>query len=169
MSKLNTLLGTKVVPDRSLALFQTVGVSQRPTYDLIAERVLGPQVGEPTSFLDAGANYASHVAKRLVELQRRMEQPPLPQSDGEGFYVGVEDDGTPVWSQVLSEQRGRTSNKLGQVRNWLHPSRGSFTTQPECWTSKPLGPSGWGGPPPRRSSNGLLRTRTWRPRDFANM
>ena len=114
MSKLNTLLGTKVVPDRSLALFQTVGVSQRPTYDLIAERVLGPQVGEPTSFLDAEANYASHVAKRLVELQRRMEQPPLPQSNGEGFYVGVEDDGTPVWSQVLSEQRGRTSNKLGQ-------------------------------------------------------
>ena len=114
MSKLNTLLGTKVVPDRSLALFQTVGVSQRPTYDLIADRVLGPQVGEPTSFLNAEANYASHVAKRLVELQRRMEQTPLPSSNDEGFYVGVEDDGTPVWSQVLNEQRGRTSNKLGQ-------------------------------------------------------
>ena len=113
MSKLNTLLGNKVVPERPLALFQTVGVPQRPTYDLIAERVLGPQVGEPTSFLGAEATYASHVAKRLVELQRRMEQTPSPPNKDDGFYVGVEDDGTPVWSQVLSEQRGRTSNELG--------------------------------------------------------
>ena len=36
LSKLNTLLGTTTVPRRSLALFQTVGVAQLPTYDLIA-------------------------------------------------------------------------------------------------------------------------------------
>ena len=112
LSKLNTLLGTTTVPQRSLALFQTVGVAQRPTYDLIAERVLGPKVGEPTSFLTSDVNYANHVAERLVELQRRMDQSPPSSDNDEGLYVGVEDDGTPVWSQVLNQQRGRMSNQL---------------------------------------------------------
>ena len=51
-SKLNTLLGTTTVPQRPLGLVQRVGVPQRPTYDLIADRVLGPNVGQPSSFLD---------------------------------------------------------------------------------------------------------------------
>ena len=62
-SKLNTLLGRSEVEDGRLSLFQRVGVSQRPTYDLIADRVLGPSVGEPTSFLDLDSSYADHVAE----------------------------------------------------------------------------------------------------------
>ena len=67
-AELNTLLGRKVVPERPLALYQQVGVAQRPTYDLIADRVLGPDVGRPSSFLDVEDSYASHVAHRLTQL-----------------------------------------------------------------------------------------------------
>lgn len=112
LSKLNTLLGTTVVPERPLALYQQVGVPQRPTYDLIADRVLGPDVGRPTSFLDADDNYASHVAQRLTQLRQRLETQPLPDNTAMSTYVGVEDDGTPVWSQILNEQRGRASMAL---------------------------------------------------------
>ena len=112
LSKLNTLLGTTVVPERPLALYQQVGVPQRPTYDLIANRVLGPDVGRPTSFLDIEDSYASHVAQRLKQLRQRLETQPLPDNTAPSTYVGVEDDGTPVWSQVLNEQRGRASTAL---------------------------------------------------------
>lgn len=113
LSKLNTLLGTTVVPDRPLALYQQVGVAQRPTYDLIADRVLGPGLESPSSFLDTEDNYASHVAQRLTELRHRVTTQPLPEvAATDSAFVGVEDDGTPVWSQVLDEQRGRTSSAL---------------------------------------------------------
>ena len=92
-----------------------MGVPQRPTYDLIADRVLGPNVGQPSSFLDIEHNYASHVAHRLTELRQRLEAKavaePVPSETG---FVGVEDDGTPVWSHVLSEQRGRPSRQLSE-------------------------------------------------------
>ena len=113
LSKLNTLLGTTVVPERPLSLYQQVGVPQRPTYDLIADRVLGPDVGRPASFLDVEDSYASHVAKRLTQLRQRLETSPLPEDSAAiSAYVGVEDDGTPVWSQVLNDQRGRPSTAL---------------------------------------------------------
>ncbi len=115
-SKLNTLLGKTSVPRRPLSLFQTVGVSQRPTYDLIADRILGTDVGAPQSFLDHHTGYAHHVAERLLHLQQRLEaaqSPPL-SSETPDLYVGVEADGRPVWSQVLSEQRGEERRALGE-------------------------------------------------------
>lgn len=115
-SKLNTLLGKTSVPQRPLSLFQTVGVAQRPTYDLIADRILGADVGAPSSFLERESGYAHHVAKRLMHLQQRLEaahNPPV-ETEPSDLYVGVEDDGTPVWSQVLSEQRGEVRSALGE-------------------------------------------------------
>ena len=113
-SKLNTLLGKTSVPQRPLSLFQTVGAPQRPTYDLIADRILGPEVGAPPSFLDAPSGYAHHVAARLRHLQQRLEaaESPPPSSESNDVYVGVEEDGTPVWSQVLREQRGEVRSAL---------------------------------------------------------
>ena len=114
-SKLNTLLGRQTVEKRSLSLFQSVGVPQRPTYDLIANRILGPDVGEHRSFLDEGSAYADHVAQRLRILQERLDAS-LVEGDATvgqpSAFVGVEDDGEPVWSQVLNAQRGRPSNAL---------------------------------------------------------
>jgi chromosomal replication initiation ATPase DnaA len=115
LSKLNTLLGKSSVPQRPLSLFQNLGVPQRPTYDVIAHRILGPDVGAPTSFLDTNDNYSTHVAQRLAQLRERLEAKPLPdeQTSNDGF-VGVESDGTPVWAQVLNEQRGRLSSTLNE-------------------------------------------------------
>ena len=111
-SKLNTLLGRTTVKPRQTSLFQQVGVAQRPTYDLIADRVLGKDVGEHRSFLDRSSAYAEHVAERLRHLQERLNAPPpddtspVEQSD----YVGVDRDGRPVWMQILDEHRGRASS-----------------------------------------------------------
>jgi hypothetical protein len=115
-SKLNTLLGKQTVEQRPVSLFQSVGVPQRPTYDLIANRVLGPNVPEHRSFLDEGSAYADHVAQRLRALQERLNTS-VAQEEAVGTpsaFVGVEDDGRPVWSQVLDEQRGRPSNALSE-------------------------------------------------------
>ena len=115
LSKLNTLLGTSSVPQRPLSLFQNLGVPQRPTYDGIAHRILGPDVGAPTSFLDTDDTYSTHVAQRLAQLRQRLEAKPLPdEATSDDGFVGVEPDGTPVWAQVMNEQRGRLSSTLDE-------------------------------------------------------
>jgi len=113
-SKLNTLRGVTSVEQRPLSVFQRVGVPQRPTYDLIAERVLGPNVPQHRNFLEEGSTYADHVAQRLRQLQQRLNSQPVDENDDgvPSAYVGVEDDGRPVWSQVLEQQRGRASYAL---------------------------------------------------------
>lgn len=107
-SKLNTLLGRQSVPKRNLSMFQSVGVPQRPTYDLLADRVLGSHLPEHRTFLDEGSAYADHVAERLRHLQERLQSQPLEETSNErtSGFVGVEDDGQPVWSHVLRMQRG---------------------------------------------------------------
>ena len=113
-SKLNTLRGVASVEPRRLSVFQRVGVPQRPTYDLIAERVLGPDVPQHRTFLDKGSTYADHVATRLRHLQERLNAQPIDEENlgRESDFVGVENDGRPVWSQVLTHQRGRASHAL---------------------------------------------------------
>jgi hypothetical protein len=115
-SKLNTLRGIKTVEQRPLSVFQRVGVPQRPTYDLIADRVLGSDVGEHRTFLDEGSAYGDHVAKRLRHLHERLNAVGQEPTHGApSTYVGVEDTGRPVWSQVLDEQRGRASYPLAKA------------------------------------------------------
>jgi len=106
-SKLNTLLGTAHMPQDRLPLFQRVGVEQRPTYDVVAERVLGPGVASHRPrWTDSG--YAAHVAERLDALRNRWDTPsPLPEVDDDtSSFIGWESDGRPVWRRVLDEHRG---------------------------------------------------------------
>ncbi|HJM55651.1 MAG TPA: DnaA/Hda family protein [Poseidonia sp.] len=119
-SKLNTLLGTSEVERQNLSLFQKVGVPQRPTYDLIAERVLGGSIPEHTTFLDEKSSYADHVAERLKKLRNsRLTTEDDNQSVGdEQAFVGLEGDGRPVWAHILDRNRGRSSNTLSDE---LHP------------------------------------------------
>ena len=113
-SKLNTLLGKTSSRQKASSLFQRIGVAQRPTYDLIADRILGSDVHQHRTFLDEGSGYAEHVAERLRHLQERMEARPNDEdmvAETQG-YVGVEQDGRPVWMQILDEQRGRAIHAL---------------------------------------------------------
>ncbi|MDP6199663.1 MAG: DnaA/Hda family protein, partial [Candidatus Poseidonia sp.] len=113
-SKLNTLLGKTSTPQKTSSLFQRVGVAQRPTYDLIADRVLGPETRQHRTFLDEGSGYAEHVAERLRQLQERLKARPIDEETiaEERGYVGLEQDGRPVWMQILDEQRGRAIHAL---------------------------------------------------------
>ncbi len=116
-SKLNTLLGRTTVSNTHVPLFQRVGVPQRPTYDLIADRILGQDVGEPASIFDDDTGYAAHVAQRLKLLRERLQSSEdLDELElDDDAYVGVEHDGEPIWSHILNEHRGRVSNELTET------------------------------------------------------
>ena len=106
-SKLNTLLGTAHVPRDRLPLFQRVGIEQRPTYDLVAERVLGANVASHRpGWTDSG--YATHVAERLDRLRKQWDasSPVTNLDDNATSFIGWEADGRPVWRRVLDEHRG---------------------------------------------------------------
>ena len=118
-SKLNTLLGTSEVEGQRISLFQKVGVPQRPTYDLIAERVLGSSLPEHTTFLDEHSSYADHVAERLKKLRssRIRVEDNEPSEGDEQAFVGLEGDGRPVWAHILDQNRGRLMNALDDEIN----------------------------------------------------
>ncbi len=118
-SKLNTLLGTSEVEVQRLSLFQKVGVPQRPTYDLIAERVLGSSLPEHTTFLDENSSYADHVAQRLKKLRNSRMAPEDESLSGndEPSFVGLEGDGRPVWAHVLDRNRDRSMNVIADEIN----------------------------------------------------
>lgn len=118
-SRLNRLLGKQAAPKSSSgSLLQRVGVVQRPTYDLIADAVLGKgsKVHQPSLQLhEQDDSLASIVATRLATLRERTtkqyneNQKPVDEGD---FFVGMETDGRPVWSSVLDDQRGRIIHEM---------------------------------------------------------
>lgn len=118
-SRLNRLLGKRSVPDtRKSTLLQRVGVVERPTYDLVADAVLGKEsrVHQPTMNLHSDdGSLASIVSTRLRSLRERtavsIEEQHQP-VDEDDFFVGVETDGRPVWESVLDSQRGRAIHAL---------------------------------------------------------
>ena len=106
-SKLNTLLGTAHVPPQRVSLFQRVGVTQRPTYDLLAERVLGADVA---AYQPKHSGYAEHVAARLRTLRGRWTMEAEESEEELTSMVGWEVDGRPVWRKVLDDRRGEASS-----------------------------------------------------------
>ena len=74
-SRLNQLLGKREVPvPQQGALLQRVGVVQRPTYDLVADAVLGKESRKHQPALNLATDdesLASIVANRLRNLRER--------------------------------------------------------------------------------------------------
>tara|TARA_B100001113_G_scaffold34370_1_gene24409 strand:+ start:645 stop:2396 length:1752 start_codon:yes stop_codon:yes gene_type:complete len=112
LSKLNTLRGVKEAIDtREGSLLSRTGAKTRPTFDIVADHVLGEDTAwKPSINLDEGETSLSQIAaKRIGEMRERQEF-----EEGEeellGESFGVLKDGRPIWAEVLDTQRGYSTN-----------------------------------------------------------
>lgn len=116
-SNMNKLLGKHdVVDQRDGSLLNRTTVVERPTFELVANGVLGRQRKPRTPALELHANGESLsdiAARRIRSLRQRtfdaIEDQNEPSEDG---YVGIEHDGSPVWKSVLDDHRGRSIRLL---------------------------------------------------------
>ena len=124
-SKLNRILGKSSVEDtRKSRLLQRVGVSSRPTFDILADHVLGREsrTFKPSVELkNRGEDISDVVASRIQNLRDRtlssMEEDSRNNFYDEDEYFGFVSDGTPIWKSVVSGQRADkklTHNELEQ-------------------------------------------------------
>ncbi len=111
LSKLNTLRGVNDAEDtREGNLLSRTGVKTRPTFDIIANQVLG-ETSEWTSSVDideGDSSFSQIAAKRIGEMRENFE---IDEVDEEtlGDSFGLLKDGRPVWAEVLDNQRGYTT------------------------------------------------------------
>ena len=112
LSKLNTLRGVKEVIDtREGNLLSRTGVKTRPTFDIVADDILGETTSwKPSINLDEGETSLSQLAaKRIGEMRERQE---IEEGEEEllGESLGLLKDGRPIWAEVLDTQRGYSTN-----------------------------------------------------------
>ncbi len=112
LSKLNKLRGVNDAEDtRDGDLLSRTGVKTRPTFDVIADNVLGENSEwKPTINIEEGDTSLSQIAaKRIGEMRERQE---IDETDEElfGDSFGLMKDGRPVWAEVLDNQRGYSTN-----------------------------------------------------------
>ena len=116
-SKMNRLLGKNDVVDRRKGtLLQRTENVQRPTFQLVADGVLGKQTERrkpAIEFQSSGDSLSDIAARRIRSLRQRtfdsIEQQEGPAEDG---YLGMEHDGSPVWKSVLDGHRGLSTKIL---------------------------------------------------------
>ena len=116
-SKMNRLIGKQSVQDqRQGTLLQRTGIVERPTFDLVADKVLGKESKRRRPALDLNSNgdsLADIAARRIRSLrQRTYEQIEQHTEETEDGYFGMEEDGRPVWERILDDQRGRVTLAL---------------------------------------------------------
>ena len=112
LSKLNTLRGVKEAIDtREGNLLSRTGIKTRPTFDIVADQILGePTSWKPSIDLEEGETSLSQIAaKRIGEMRDRQE---IEEGDEEllGESFGLLKDGRPIWAEVLDTQRGYSTN-----------------------------------------------------------
>ena len=112
LSKLNTIRGVSEAEDtRDGNLITRSVVDQRPTFDTIADSVLGEtQTWQPTINLEEGETSLSQIAaKRIGDMRDRID---IEEGEEEllGDSFGLLKDGRPIWAEVLDSQRGYSTN-----------------------------------------------------------
>jgi chromosomal replication initiation ATPase DnaA len=117
LSKMNRLLGKQNIQDqRQGTLLQRTGVVERPTFDVVADKVLGKESKRRRPAVDLTSNgdsLADIAARRIRSLrQRTYEQIEKNTDETEDGYFGMEEDGRPVWERILDDQRGRATLAL---------------------------------------------------------
>jgi len=112
LSKLNTIRGVSEAEDtREGDLLSRSLVNERPTFDIVADHVLGQTpTWRPALNIDEGETSLSQIAaKRIGEMRDRQE---IEEADEEilGDSFGILKDGRPIWAEVLDTQRGYSTN-----------------------------------------------------------
>ena len=112
LSKLNTLRGVNHVEDtRESNLLSRTGGDTRPTFDIVADQVLGktPNWKPSVDFEEGESSLAQIAARRIGEMREKLE---FEEGDEEslGDSLGLLKDGRPVWAEVLDNQRGYATN-----------------------------------------------------------
>lgn len=108
-SKLSRLIGKNLVHKPRKSLLTRVGVPNRPTFDIIADGILGSQSIEyqpKLSVQKPSSEVTNIVSERIKNLRERTLNKISSNSEisGDGFF-GFESDGTPVWSSVVTGAR----------------------------------------------------------------
>lgn len=108
-SKLARLAGKSVKTQERKSLLSRVGVNNRPTFDLIADGVLGSNSDDyqPKIKLNKGTDdISSLVAERIKNLRERtLNKISSDAHFAENSFFGFETDGTPIWSSVVTGAR----------------------------------------------------------------
>ena len=117
LSKLNALLGKTVNASPRPSLFHRQGVAQRPTYDTISKPLTGgEEYDNPFLRQSNQDNEANLISQRLNDMRKRR----LHAIGGDGLelsnnVVGQDQFGTPLWMEVLNEQRSTATEKLRSI------------------------------------------------------
>ena len=108
-SKLAKLTGKSGVSNNRKPLLSRVGVKSRPTFDLIADEVLGSQSHDyrpKLKFDNIQGDVSSIVAERIRNLRERtLNKISSDTKISEDSFYGFESDGTPIWSSVVNGAR----------------------------------------------------------------
>ncbi|MEC7178182.1 MAG: DnaA/Hda family protein [Candidatus Thermoplasmatota archaeon] len=108
-SKLAKLAGKSEVSNNRKSLLSRVGVKSRPTFELIADGVLGSQSHDyrpKIKFDNIQGDVSSIVAERIKNLRERTLNKISSDSNiSEDSFYGFESDGTPIWSSVVNGAR----------------------------------------------------------------
>ncbi len=108
-SRMVRLIGKSASDNERKSLLTRVGVKNRPTYDLVADGILGKDSKKYQPKLSVSESQISidkTVSERIKDLRARTLSK-LSRDDnstGEGFF-GFEIDGTPIWSSVVTGDR----------------------------------------------------------------
>ena len=108
-SKLARMTGKTELALNRKPLLARVGVKNRPTYDLLADGVLGQESENyqpKISVGDSNNDVSTLVAQRLKNLRERtLNKISSDANMSENTFFGFESDGTPIWSSVVSGAR----------------------------------------------------------------
>ena len=118
-SKLNTLRDVNDSEDtRKGNLIARTKVTTRPTFDLIADKVLGKQERDtPMTELSNNSTLAKIASQRMNKLRDEKQIIEI-EDEKFGDEIGFMSDGRPIWTDILDTQRGYSINSQElQVRD----------------------------------------------------
>jgi len=117
-SSIARLISKQVSDNREKTLVQRSVSVNRPSIQIISNRVLGEDVEPFENPIIETTGVSSVVSERLKSMRKRnleaAEEQSLIMGENDDGLLGIESDGTPVWQSVLDVQRGYAINQFSE-------------------------------------------------------